>query len=354
MPTKKQRSPESLTGLKLGQGLKFGRVEPPRIKLPWATEALDAIRSVDLSERIIENMGELVARAFHLSVDRWTNQAPADLETEMSTARLEEDRRIRKSIQEGLNSTNARRRKAAETMRAQLAKLERTEAQRAVLELARIGHATASWLEYLADERLELVQPVARRFPLWPFNLAMSKVKQGGRRDILRAKLAKRYLEKLGLGLERYLPGEVSPLAVGKPLSPFRLAAEQVLEQLRAVRAHPHAYLPHCELPAAQAKGQPSRRIPIGPVSQWVTELFALEEPMTTANWAAWWRAARTFLVEQWEQNRDTFQPLIHASGHEEYLKPPRYKPSFIKTFIIDQRLRNEFKTLALPGGSPG
>lgn len=119
---KRKRAPEPRTGLQGSLRIKLGEVEIPRIKLPWATEDLDAIQSASLSERIIADIQELVARAFHLSVDRWTSPPPADLEREMSAERAEEDRRMRKFIQEGVSSGNAKRRKQAETLRSRLVK----------------------------------------------------------------------------------------------------------------------------------------------------------------------------------------------------------------------------------------
>jgi hypothetical protein len=346
---KKKRAPEPRTGLHGSLRIKFGEIEIPRIKLPWATENLDAMPSAILSERMMVDIEELVARAVHLSVDRWASPPPADLEREMSAERAEEDRRVRKFIEEGVSSANAKRRKQVETLRSQLVKMERAEAQRAALELARIGQAVASWLEYLADERLDLIKPVARRFPVWPFNLGMSKEKRGGRRDLLRAKLAKKYRSQMGLGLEHHQPGETSPKKEGKSLSPYRLAAERVFEFLRTIRAHPRDYLPHRESPADSIKDSDSRKTPIGPVSPWVKRLFELREPMTTANCGAWWKVARVYIVEQWRQNQDDFPPLIRFSELEKYLKPPANKPGGVKAYIIDKMLKRDFETLAIP-----
>lgn len=227
--------------------------------------------------------------------------------------------------------------------------MERAEAQRAALELARIGHAVASWLEYLADERLDLIKPVARRFPVWPFNLGMSKEKRGGRRDLLRATLAKKYLSQLGLGLEHYQPAETSLQKEGKSLSLFRLGAEQVFDTLRYIRAHPHDYLPHRESPAHSTKGSEPRRIPIGPVSPWAKRLFELREPMTTASCPAWWKVARVYLVQLWRENQDAFQPLIKAAHRGKDLMPPTNKPGGVKSYIIDKMLKKGFETLAIP-----
>ena len=346
--TKSQPTRNPTTGLNLSLRITLGEIEPPRIKLPWATKDANVTLSPDLSPRILNDIEELVARAVHLSVDRWMSQSSPELEAEMSAEIAEADRRMRQFIQEGIKSRNSKRRKAAESWHSQLVTMERAEAQRAALELARIGNAVASWLEYLADERLDLLIPVARQFAVWPFNLGMSKEKRGGRRDLLRAKLAKKYLSRLQLSTERYQPGETSPQSEGKALSPFRAAAEQIYEVLRTIRAQPLDYLPHPKLAADSAEVSDPRLIPLGPVSQWVTDLFGLKEPMNKDNWPNWWKVARLFLSEQWDQNQKAFRLLIAASKREELLKPPTNKPSLVKSYIIDQVLKREFETLAI------
>ena len=77
----------------------MGEIEPPRIKLPWATKDANVTLSPDLSPRILNDIEELVARAVHLSVDRWMSQSSPELEAEMSAEIAEADRRMRQFIQ---------------------------------------------------------------------------------------------------------------------------------------------------------------------------------------------------------------------------------------------------------------
>jgi hypothetical protein len=130
--------------------------------------------------------------------------------------------------------------------------------------------------------------------------------------------------------------------------SSSRVAAEQLLNLLQDIRAHPHDYLPKLSVTKGTAAKAIAGRVPIGSVTKWTKELFRLSVPMTKRNYPDWWKVARFLLCEQWDQNRAAFSFLIKDFLLEEYLKPPKNKPSKVRSRIIDQMIKPEFKTLAI------
>lgn len=288
--------------------------------------------TVAISQRIERDISELVARAYLLSVDRWTTETAR---REYHNARQffnqfsgyeSKDERL-----EGEDALNERR------------ELDAKQAGQAAHCLALVGQSAARWLEHLSRERLELLRAVAGKFATWPVNIGMGKAKRTGQRDIQRVKIAGKYLRRLDLNSEPHWPETENPAADG--VSPFCLAAEQLYGALRGIKSDPRSYFT-TPPPARTAvemvlfRNRPIKFL----ISRWGKRLLALEEPMTKANASAWWSVAKVFLDELWGNQPAKFRPLI---AHLK-LGAPYLTPSLVRSRVIDDSLKKAFKALSV------
>jgi hypothetical protein len=348
-----KKQPKWQTGLSGTFNVTWGEFPPPRISLPEKNAELEVEHPASLAQTAQGAVDELMARAFHGWVDRWSEAPAPDLESELSAERAEADRKLRQAICEGAQSSDRRRRRLSIKLRQYLIDRDRREARRAAMELAIIGTRVADWLEYLGERRPDLLKEVAPHLAVWPFNLGLSRPRRGGKRGLLRAKVAKAHLTKMGLGeahhplVETTTETGVQPRRkLGDGPSVSRVAAEQVLNALYDIRRRPSHYLRVRVVPSEASPA--SGRTPFEPLTPWGRKLFALQVPMTKDDWPEWWSLARVLLIEQWDKSRSAFQLLVDASGLGVYLKPPTCKPSKVKSRIIDQLIKNEFKLLAI------
>lgn len=327
------------TGLVGPLPFRLGELSRSQIGSPHSTDALDKSPVEHLFQIADRNVRELFARAYHQSRDRWDSPwtDPGDMEPE----RGKEDREARESLLKSLNSPNSKKRRAAKIVRKQLLELNEREARNAATLLAHLGQQIAFSLERLADECPELMKPIGRHFSSWPFNLALTKRKTTGKRDLLRVNVAKRCLLELEIGLKHTYVDENA----GGKARPLRVAAGQVYDFLRDVRSRPHEYFPTRKI----EKSPGERRIPLAPMTPWAERLVELEEPMTVANFNEWWGVAKDFLLEIWDEQHEQFDCLIQFTKQNKRFEPATFKPGKAKARIIDQSLKPHFKTLAVP-----
>lgn len=282
-------------------------------------------------QRIERDISELVARAFHQSVDRWTTETVTRHHDARQAMKHFFGCEFKEEPMEGEAALNERR------------ELDAKQAGQAAHSLALVGQSAARWLEHLSKERLELLRAVAGKFGTWPVNLGMGKAKRTGQRDIQRVAVVENYLRRLDLNSVPYWPKTENPAADG--VSPFRLAAEQLYGALRGIKSDPRRYFttpppPRNAIEVVMFRNRPIKFL----ISRWGKRLLALDEPMTKANASAWWSVAKMFLDELWVNQPEKFRPLI---AHLR-LGDPSYTPSLVRSRVIDDGLKKAFKALAV------
>ncbi len=345
--------------------IKLGVAHPPPIAQPRNGVDYERFETPEIFARIERDIKELVARAYHQSVDDWP-ACPSATESEPQTALAKRHEDTRASITKGLHSKDEAEREKAERMRRDLRALELAyaeDARRAAIYLALTGRSLASRLELLSGERLELLRPIARKFITWPFNLGLSKPDKHGRRKFQRSDLAEKNLRRLEVNADFYWPDSKSPADASA--SPFRLAAEEIYAWLRTVRSEPFKWFARYETldefkarwkPAKPGKftkfkggwrwkpGERTRLASPIPLPQWARDVIELKEPMTKANAGEWWAVAKFLLDEIWKKNREAFSHLIRHLD----LDDPNYTPSLVRKQVIDDSLKKVFKALAV------
>lgn len=327
----------------------LGAWHPPHVHQPCGTEEFEQMKSDDIYARIDRDIAELVARAYHQSVDRWRSEPPAEAQFEMRSEQAQLQKRIRADIARGLNSQHPAERERAERDSRELLEFDSWAARKAAGYLAVIGYDTAKWLEFLTAERLELLQPIARRFETWPVNLGLGKADANGLRCFQRAKVAEKNLRDLDLNAEAFWTD--SENRAGQTTSPFRLAAERIYALLRVIRNEPLVwFVRHESFKEFSARRKPGVRTrlrsPIpkpNQLTQWARDLLNLQEPMTKANADDWWAAAKTLLDELLAKTPKAFAPLKEHLG----LSDPAFTKSLVQRRVIDDSLKKAFKGLA-------
>lgn len=260
------------------------------VPLPYKFEH-EKMSVVQISQRIKEDIGELVARVYPTHQKDW----------------------IKKYAPHRINWIEM----VADPLPAQAAE----DAKKAAKTLAFIIKHGATWLEYLFINRNALMREVAEKNDLWPVNLGIKakKVKGRVRNELTRREFARDYLIKLGLNTKCDRPSFECTGAEQK--SPFWFAARELYSDLLFIKHDPESY-------SVRA-------------TKWKRNLLALREPMTKRTFRQWWKVAKVFLDEEWGINRQFFAPLIN------HLKiKPSYDSEF-KTRVIDQSLHDAFFALA-------
>lgn len=261
------------------------------VPLPYKFEH-ETMSVAKISRRIKDDIGELVARAYPTHQKDWIkNYAPHRINwIEMVADPLPE--------------------RAAE------------DAKKAAKTLAFIIKHGATWLEYLFVYRNALMREVAAENDLWPVNLGMKRKKVRGkiRNELTRVGFARDYLTELGLNIKSRWPShDCTGAEQGR--SPFWFVARELYTSLLEIKDAPEFY-------SVRA-------------THWRKDLAALKEPMTRRNFPKWWKVAKVFLDEEWEINRQFFEPLV------QHLKiRPGYQ-SEVKTRVINQSLKDAFFALA-------
>jgi len=227
-----------------------------------------------------------------------------------------------------------------------LRRLEDKDAEAATGFLAQVGQKTAALLEGMVFNRPEMVKTVARKLSDWPVNLALEKSTLKDSRGMLRFVMARKMLQQIELGsAQNAVTG--TKREKGSE-SPYRIAATQILELLKAFRKHRHHFFPEHEPVNPSAETDSKLKVTRGSSGDWVFRLFELGEPITGQNVEDWWKVAKVFLDERWELDITTFDPLIDHSRHRDQLTPPRNKPGVVKNSIINQNLKGAFVRLAI------
>jgi len=213
-PSKKGTAPKrrrshlraaSGTGLTSYPGSQFGNPAPEHIHAPYGND-YEALGTEAIFRRIESDINELIGRAYHLSVDRWTIE-PCDLaEFEIPMEQARRNLEMWELIREGLRNDDKQVKETAERLLQTRRALDADEAKAAAISLAWLGQSTARRLEHLSDERLDLMRSVARRFSTWPVNLGRGKPKSSGKQVIQRVDFAERYLMGLQLNADYFWP----------------------------------------------------------------------------------------------------------------------------------------------------
>jgi hypothetical protein len=305
----------------------FRHVKPPRY-----SPAYKKMTVAEISHRVSNDIEELVARSYPTYTEEWAKKYALAWWQEWG---VPDDRRCREidekfanslrwGLWERLKSKNPTTvKKAYSELTELLKKHNDEEPKHAASALAFLAMQAAEWLENLSQKRAPLMQEVARKFERWPVNLGVElKVVRGKITPTVTSyDFAKDYLLQLGVNL----PSRPSGNHNGpRPRNrfPFRVAASRLYQDLKMMRRDPKF----------------KRKTP------WAKNLLSLSEPMTTANRKDWWRSAKVWVDEQWERNRESFQPLIeHLKMH------PAYTRSYVKKQVIDDSLKKAFKGLAIP-----
>ena len=325
----------------------FMHIKPPRYCAEYEQMAVS-----EICRRIQDDVEELVARAYPAYGEEWAKKfAPRYWQWRYAgfspcrhiTEKLAN--KLRHGLWKEVNSTDSETAKKAQKEIIQLAdKYFEAEPKHAANALAFVTKRAATWLETLSVKRAELMREVAREFLLWPVNMGLrpkANSKAGQRRIemvLTRRDFAENYLKSLGVNMDSRSPESAYSGADKK--SPFRIAAESLYTDLLRMKRNP---------PAAHFLKEGKRGWIVN-VTPWAKKLFALQEPMTTANVGRWWEVAKFWLDEQWEANRDLFRPLIARCKSKD--KPLAEAPLFdseVKSRVIDLRLREAFFALAKP-----
>ncbi|MDQ3255462.1 MAG: hypothetical protein M3R15_16455 [Acidobacteriota bacterium] len=197
--------------------------------------------------RILNDIGELRARAYPTGWDEWARKFGPDDEQRFP---ITYDDRLRTVLKEtvaeslcpGLmarvRSPNQLIREAAlKEYEERLGKLLSDEPKAAARGLAFFGKEAALYLENLSARRPEMMRKVAADLDLWPVNLGLkTRASKTGehRQTVTRKKFADGYIKQLRLNLACKSPtGHAGGAA---EVSPFRLAAESLYQQLRLLR----------------------------------------------------------------------------------------------------------------------
>jgi hypothetical protein len=293
----------------------------------------------DLFDRLQRDTEELLARAYHLSIDRWITEPDPVAQFEVPMEDAEELLERRALIQQGLKSANKSENAVAEVQHCYFVEQDLEEARNAATLLALVAQDAARQLEFLSRERFDLLESIARRFSSWPVNLGLGKPDKQGKRKLQNAKAAENSLRRLNVNAEFCLPETEFPES--KKESPFRIAAQQIFGTLRSIRHDPFSYLGDSRPQGAKRQTRPYDFRP--KLTKWGEDLLSLQDPMTERNADHWWAVAKVYLDEQWGKNYKTFAPLIQHLD----LANPNFKPSLVRKQVIDDSLKKAFKALA-------
>ena len=198
--------------------------------------------------------------------------------------------------------------------------------------LAAMATAAAHFLEDLAysdqfsDERLS-IEFAAKRKNYWPvlLRLGAKQAGKGGPEPTLEGwDRTKTYLSNIHLGQDA--PAELRYIG-DRRATPFKRAAALLLHALLEWRKH----------------GVPRQFASDGTITPWAKKLLSLDDEMTPENADEWWSVAKVWLDEQWEANRESFEPLIRHLK----LDSAKQTPSLVKRQVIDDSLKKAFKALA-------
>jgi hypothetical protein len=349
---KARRKQETGTDMKLFLGLDYESEGFMHIKPPRNCAEYEQMAVSQICRRIQDDVEELVARAYPAYGEEWAKKfAPGYWQWRYAgfspcrhiTEKLAN--KLRHGLWKEINSTDSETAKKAQKEMIQLLdKYLEAEPKHAANALAFVTKQAATWLENLSAKRAALMKEVAREFSLWPVNMGLRpKVNnKAGKRKIeivlTRRDFAEEYLKGLGVNTDSRLPESAYSGADVK--SPFRIAAEQLYTDLLLMKRNP----PNWHFLKKGKRGWVLNMTP------WAKKLFALQEPMTTANVGHWWKVAKFWLDERWEANRDLFRPLIGSCKSKG--KPLTEAPLFdseVKSHVIDLRLREAFFALAKP-----
>ncbi len=363
---KARRKQGTGTDMTLFLGLEYVIEGFTHTRLPRDCRDYEQMTVAEILDRVRGDVGELVARAYPAAREEWAKRfapawwrdwgVPHDKRCRHITEKLAN--RLRPGLWKEINSTDSETAEKAQKELTQLLnKYFEAEPKLAAHALAFVTKQAAYSLEGLSVKRAALMKEVARGFSLWPVNMGLrAKVnnKDGKRTTemvLTRRDFAEKYLKGLGVNTDSRFPESAHSGA--KKISPFRIAAEQLYTDLLLMKHSP----PNWNFLK---------------ISSWAKKLFALPEPMTTANAGDWWKVAKFWLDEQWDLDQEAFAPLIAVSkkwkndfgstspygagsGPLKRVKrkvpiteAPLY-PSELRSTVIDSRLKEAFCALAKP-----
>jgi hypothetical protein len=318
----------------------FMHVKPPR----WTKEYRE-MEVTDLVQRIQDDIEELLARAYPTYNKEWAQRFDPNYLRRLPHAYDYEDylrcglnKSVAEELRRGLweriiSQDTATSRQARDEYEQLLQQFFESEPRHAASALVFIGKEVATYLEYLFIKRNALIRDVAAKYDLWPVNLGIQEkeVKGVTRSELQRVQFARDYFVELGLNSQCNFPSGHRSGAEHR-ISPFRLAAEELYRKMLLLKDDSFRHW--------------SKK-----VAPWAKQLFALTVPMTKRNWPAWWKVAKVYLYERWDQAKEEFKPLIEHLDFKYPIEPSSKTPyeSNIKSRVIDNSLKDAFIALARP-----
>src|SRR5262245_30843241 len=142
------------------------------------------------------------------------------------------------------------------------------ECRHAANGLAFLTQHSATYLENLSFKQRELMRDIARARNLWPVNLGLKwKIVKGKATPrVTRSRFISDYLTDLALNSQPNFPS--SHESGAEPVSPFRLAAEELYTKMLLLKRDYRLWFPK--------------------LTGWAKSLLALKVPMTKSNAAEW------------------------------------------------------------------
>jgi hypothetical protein len=201
-------------------------------------------------------------------------------------------------------------------------RLPAEESRHAANALVFLTQRAATYLENLFFNQRELIKQIARTRDLWPVNLALRWETVEGKPtpEVRRLMFARGYLTDLELNLQCNFPS--SHESGAKPVSPFRVATEELYSRMLLIKRDYYVWFPK--------------------LTRWGKRLLALKVPMRKSNAADWWKVVKVYLYERWDKAQQEFEPLLKHLGFKYPLERNDKMPyeSMFKKRVIDNDLK--------------
>ncbi|MSU62654.1 MAG: hypothetical protein EXS31_09690 [Pedosphaera sp.] len=343
----RKSSPQSFREAKTGTdkrlllGLRAELEGYMHIKPPRNCPQYERMTVAQISQRIQDDMEELVARAHPDATEEWGKKFAPNWWLNCGIPNNKRCRifdetlatKLRPGLWGEINSSDPSKARKAQDELQELLKTETAaEPKHAAEALAFLTKQATTWLENLFVKREALMKEVAKGFSQWPVNLGV-RVKvsnKGGRKElkqvITRRDFAESYLKKLGVNQDTRWP-ESGFSGVDRSY-PFHIAARGIYRDLLMMKRNPRGHFEK--------------------MTPWAKQLIVLPEPMTKGNAMKWWAVAKTWLDEQWDLNREAFEPLVQqCCSQGKQLTEAALFESEHRPRVIDLGLKKAFLALA-------
>ena len=341
-PKRHKKKKASETGIKEGLDRFFVRGELKtagfmQIKPPRWGEEHQQMGVGDLVQRIEDDLGELLARAYPSYLEEWYQRfAPNYWRTYEGYLRRVVNKSVAEELCHGLwnrviSPDKTTSRKAVKKYQRLLPGFLEKEPKEAISALAFLAQEAATYLEHVFVKNAAVIREIAATCDLWPVNLGLRVKMVKGRPvyEVNRQAFARDYLMRLGLNSSCDFPSWRESGA--ESISPFSLAAKELHTKMLLLKER--------------------RKICFSKITPWARRLFALTEPMTKANSTEWWSVAKVYLYARWEKEQEEFRPLIEHVRFKYPIQLSNETPyeSMVKSRVIDNSLKEAFIALARP-----